>query len=79
MTVKLYGTYLGPTKHVEMVLREKGVPYEFHMLNLGSKEHKVPEYMAKQPFGQVPCLVSALWEPSSEYPRNGVVVHLNLA
>jgi glutathione S-transferase len=58
MTIKLYGGYSGSTKHVSMVLREKGVPYEFHKITLRTGDNKTPEYMAMQPFGQIPCLVS---------------------
>ncbi|KIY68228.1 glutathione S-transferase [Cylindrobasidium torrendii FP15055 ss-10] len=42
------------TKRVALVLHEKKVPFVFHPIDLSKGEHKAPEYVAKQPFGQVP-------------------------
>jgi glutathione S-transferase len=42
---------------VALVLREKKVPYEFVPIDFYKKEHKSPEYLEKQPFGQVPYIV----------------------
>jgi glutathione S-transferase len=79
MTIKLYGGYSAVSQHVSIVLREKGVSYEFHKLSVRGGDLKKPEYMAMQPFGQMPCLVSASRECSSgsdaRNPRNGVTLH----
>jgi glutathione S-transferase len=46
------------TKRVAVVATEIGVPYELVVVNLMKSEQKAPEYMEKQPFGQVPYIVS---------------------
>jgi len=38
------------------VLYEKKVPYQFYPIDLTKGEHKTPEYLDKQPFGQVPYI-----------------------
>ena len=60
MVLKLYGS---PTltavsvRLVAFVLREKQVPFELVPIDFSKKEHKSPEYLEKQPFGQVPYIV----------------------
>lgn len=58
MVLKLYGTS-GSTcsKRVATILREKEVPYELVEINFAQGEQKTPEYLEKQPFGQVPYIV----------------------
>lgn len=61
MVMKLYGSPFSTcTKRVAMVLHEKKIPFEFQEVALAKSEHKSPEFMAKQPFGQVPYIVSGL-------------------
>ncbi len=61
MVLKLYGFDISTcTKRVAVVLHEKKIPFEFHELDFPKKEHKSPEYLAKQPFGQAPYLVTSL-------------------
>jgi glutathione S-transferase len=55
MVLKLYGSPV--SRLVAFVLREKEVPFEFVPVDLSKKEHKSPEYLEKQPFGQVPYIV----------------------
>ena len=59
MVLRLYG-YSQATcaKRVVTVLKEKEVPFEFHSVDISQNEQKLPEYLKKQPFGQVPYLVS---------------------
>ena len=58
MVLKLYGWPKSTcTQRVGMALIEKKVPFEFVMVDLFKGESKTPEYMAKQPFGQVPYIV----------------------
>lgn len=47
---------------VAAVLNEKEVPFELHVV--GMAELKTPEYLEKQPFGQVPYIVSCALIPS---------------
>jgi glutathione S-transferase len=58
MVLKLYGASYKPfVRLVAAVLLEKQVPFELVVVDLASREHKMPQYLAKQPFGQVPCIV----------------------
>ncbi|KAF9459959.1 glutathione S-transferase [Collybia nuda] len=57
MTLKLYGSPMSTcTRRVAVVLHEKKVPFELVPVDLGKGEHKAPEYLEKQPFGQVPYI-----------------------
>ena len=56
--LKLYGRpFSSATRRAAIVLIEKDVPFEFVLVP--NREHKAPEYMKKQPFGQIPLLVCA--------------------
>jgi len=57
MVLKLYGSPKSPWfRLVVTILHEKQVPFEHVAVDLSKGENKTPEYLAKQPFGQVPCL-----------------------
>lgn len=57
MAIKLFGSLAsGCTRRVLTVLKEKNVPYEFFAVDLAKGEQKAPEYVKKQPFGQVPYI-----------------------
>ena len=57
MVLKLYGSNKShPALRVAHILKEKHVPFEFIELDLFAKEHKTPEYLSKQPFGQLPYI-----------------------
>jgi glutathione S-transferase len=47
----------GHSHRVELFLSLLGVPVEMAEVDLGNGEHKTPEFLAKNPFGQVPVLV----------------------
>ena len=49
----------GPTYKVGLFLALAGEPFDYVHVNLREGEHKRPEYLAKQRFGQVPLLVDA--------------------
>ena len=58
MVVKLYGSYLSPwVRLVAATLKEKQVPYEQIQVDIPNGENRTPEYLAKHPFGQIPCIV----------------------
>lgn len=58
MVIKLYGVSQSrATVRAATILVEKDVPFEFISVDFSHKEHKSPEYLKKQPFGQVPYLV----------------------
>ncbi|PPQ66676.1 hypothetical protein CVT24_008829 [Panaeolus cyanescens] len=57
MVMKLYGLDISTcTRRAAVVMHEKKVPFEFVNVDLFKGENKSPEYLAKQPFGQVPYL-----------------------
>jgi hypothetical protein len=59
MVIQLYAAPLSTASlRVAQVLHEKKVPFEFHSIDLGKKEQKAEGYLEKQPFGQVPYIVS---------------------
>lgn len=59
MVVKLYGDVRSScTQRALTILKEKDVPFEYHHVDFAKGEQKSPEYLAKQPFGQLPYLVS---------------------
>lgn len=58
MVLKLYGSPMSTcTKRVAVVLHEKQVPFEMIPVDYAKGEHKSPEYLEKQPFGQMPYIV----------------------
>ncbi|TFK27958.1 glutathione S-transferase [Coprinopsis marcescibilis] len=55
MVLTLYGNANSTcTKRVANVLHYKQVPFEFVSIDFAKGEHKSPEFLKKQPFGQVP-------------------------
>ena len=55
--IKLVGNPVSTcTRRVATVLKEKGIPFELVGIDFAKGEHKSPEFIAKQPFGQVPYL-----------------------
>ncbi len=47
----------GPTYKVGLMLALAGEPFDYVHVDLPTGEHKQPDYLAKQRFGQVPLLV----------------------
>lgn len=59
MVLTLYGSPYSPcTKRAAVVMKEKDIPFTFVTVDLAKREHKLPEYVKKQPFGMVPYIVS---------------------
>jgi len=53
----LYGNQRsGPTYRVGLMLSLCNEPFAYVHMNLGKGEHKHPDYLAKNRYGQVPCL-----------------------
>jgi len=44
------------TRRAVLTFAETGTDYDFHLVFLPKGEHKQPEYMKMQPFGQIPVL-----------------------
>lgn len=58
MVLKLYGYPISTAARIAaIVLYEKEIPFEYINLDLPSGQHRTPEYLAIQPFGQIPCIV----------------------
>ncbi|MGK7890056.1 MAG: glutathione S-transferase N-terminal domain-containing protein, partial [Leptolyngbyaceae cyanobacterium] len=56
--IKLYGHPLsGNSYKVRLLLELLNLEYEWVFVDLMKAEHKSPEYLALNPFGQVPLLV----------------------
>ncbi|WP_170181700.1 glutathione S-transferase family protein [Phreatobacter stygius] len=56
----LHGFWLsGPTYKVALMLSLCGEPFAFRQINLRAGEHKTPDFLAKNRFGQVPALDDA--------------------
>jgi len=57
MVLKFYGMAPSPPSQlVAITLHEKNIPFEFIETNLLKGEHKLPSYLDKHPFGQVPVI-----------------------
>ncbi|KAF9533976.1 glutathione S-transferase [Crepidotus variabilis] len=57
MVLKLYGSSMATcTRRVALILHEKKVPFELHEIDVQNKAHKKPDYLEKQPFGQIPYI-----------------------
>ena len=69
MVIKLYGYPKSTcTRLVASIFKEKEIPYELVVVDLGKGEHKAPGFVKFQPFGQVPYIVR-LTNPSSVRER----------
>ena len=59
MVLKLFAAPLSTASlRVAQILHEKKVPFDFISIDLAKKENKEEEYLEKQPFGQVPYILS---------------------
>ncbi|KAJ9543006.1 hypothetical protein OSB04_022713 [Centaurea solstitialis] len=56
MAIKVFGAQLSTaTLRVRAALAEKDLDYEFVNVDMAAKEHKKPEFLSRNPFGQVPA------------------------
>ena len=57
MVLKIYGHLATPcTQRVLIVVEELNISYELVNVDFTKGEHKTPEYLAHQPFGQLPYI-----------------------
>ncbi|ONI17771.1 hypothetical protein PRUPE_3G178300 [Prunus persica] len=56
MVVKVYGPFYASPKRVLVCLVEKEIEFETSPIDLFKGEHKDPEFLKLQPFGQVPVI-----------------------
>jgi len=58
MTVTIVGSPFSTcTKRAAVVCKQLNVPYKLEVIDFAKAEHKAPNFVAKQPFGQVPYLI----------------------
>ena len=61
MVLKLYGHDISCfTRLVALILHEKEVPFEYHVIDLFSGEHRTKIHAEKHPFNYVPYIVSLI-------------------
>jgi glutathione S-transferase len=68
-----YGSGSPFSWRVQLVLEEKGLPYEPVLLSFEKGEHKSPEHVARSPHGKVPALVD---DGISLYESSAIVEYL---
>jgi glutathione S-transferase len=62
MVLRLYGHLISPfAQKVLIMLIETETPYEFVHVDFIKGEQNAPAHLAKNPFGAVPYMVSALY------------------
>jgi len=57
MTLSLYGGARSRASMPRWYLEEKGIPYQWHQLDMEAGEHKGEAFTAINPFAKVPALV----------------------
>ena len=65
---KLYGGRFSRAIIVEMVLEEANLPYQLIELDLTKEEHRSPDFLAINPSGFVPALITPEGETLTETP-----------
>jgi glutathione S-transferase len=68
-----YGSGSPFSWRVQLVLEEKGLPYEAVLLSFSKDEHKSPEHLARSPHGKVPALTD---DGVSLYESSAIVEYL---
>ncbi|KAJ7748339.1 glutathione S-transferase [Mycena metata] len=73
--LKLHGSKLATcTRRVGTVLHELKVPFELVEVGLFKGEQKTPEYLEKQPFGQIPYITRAICRYiAAKHPESGLI------
>ncbi|WP_198085128.1 glutathione S-transferase family protein [Variovorax sp. E3] len=73
--IKLYGAAVsGHVHRVRLFLTMLGLPFENIEVNLGQREHRTPEFLARNPFGQVPVIEDGELTLADS---NAILVYLN--
>lgn len=73
--IKLYGTRLsGHVHRVRLFLTMLGLPFEIVELDLRKRDHRTPEFLARNPFGQVPVIEDGELTLADS---NAILVYLN--
>lgn len=76
MSIQLLGFPLSGHSHrAQLALSLMGLPYEFTTVDLPHRAHKTPEFLALNPFGQVPILVD---DGVAVHDSNAILMYLAL-
>ena len=57
--IDLYAAGTSNGMRAKIMLEECGVPYKLHPIDLMKGEQKTPEFLARNPFGQIPVMVDS--------------------
>ena len=81
MSLTLYGAARSRASMIRWYLAEKGIPYQWQVLDLGAGEQRQPDFLAINPFGKVPALVDASFsgadgEPLKLAESGAILLHL---
>lgn len=71
----LYGGTFTRALITEMVMAEGGIAYELRVVDIVGQEHRTPEFLAVNPVGRVPVLITPEGETLTETPA----INLHLA
>lgn len=73
--IKLYGSAIsGHVHRVRLFLSMLGLPFEVIELDLKQRAHRTPEFLARNPFGQVPVIEDG---ETTLADSNAILVYLN--
>ena len=73
--IKLYGSAIsGHVHRVRLFLSMLGLPFEVIELDLRQRAHRTPEFLARNPFGQVPVIEDG---DVTQADSNAILVYLN--
>jgi len=73
--IRLFGTPIsGHVHRVQLFLSMLGLPFEFVAVDLRQKAHRTPEFLARNPFGQVPVIEDGALTLADS---NAILVYLN--
>ena len=57
--IDLYAAMTSNGVRARIALEECGLPYTFHKIDLTKGEHKTPDFLKLNPFGQIPVMVDS--------------------
>jgi len=57
--IDLYAAGTGNGQRAAIALEETGLPYRLHKIDLAKGEQRTPEFLARNPMGQIPVIVDS--------------------